>query len=157
MQQTFLFSLLEFHEDSPLERFGDYKPKYGDDWSYRGLKALDHQPPHGAFLLLLGHPAFLPVRWASLVGGSFKTQWVPAGFTLNTAKTIEHDSKFFFECIEVSHENRLAYDYPWMVFCEMIKNVINIIVNYPEISIYLSISAITFIFYKRNKVGIWTV
>ena len=33
---------------------------------------------------------------------------------------------------EVSHENRLAYDCPWIVFCKMIKNVDNIIENYPE-------------------------
>ena len=48
-----------------VKRLRDCWAKYGDDWSYWGLKALNHQPPHRAFLLFLGRPAFLPVRWIS--------------------------------------------------------------------------------------------
>ena len=55
---------------------------------------------------------------------------------------ISHFQEYFtLACkiyLEVSHENRLAYDCPWIVFCKMIKNVDNIIENYPEIYIYLS-------------------
>ena len=31
----------------------------------------------------------------------------------------------------------LYYDCPWIVFCKMIKNVDNIIENYPEIYVYV--------------------
>ena len=76
----------------PMKRLRDYWAKYGDDWSYWGLKALNHQPPTGPFSYFLGTlRSFLSVGYP---GGGMKAQRGPAVFTLNSLMSTTIDTTF---------------------------------------------------------------
>ena len=57
-----------------MKRLRDHWAKYGDDWSYWRLKALNHQPPTGPFSYFLGTlRSFLSVGYPG-GGGGMKAQ-----------------------------------------------------------------------------------